>query len=189
MAAPLSISALSLDLAVALAQRPRGAGSTELARIVDGPKTTVQSALRVLAQHGLVARSGRQFTLARQRPGVEELVTLALRLPEPEAAIRLVLRASDVVEFACIDPGGFIVGERLHVEGDEMEAFETSLQTIAQERADVLPVLRFELGELVRITHSAIGLRTRVAGAEIVKGRVRRLGPPAAPLPPEVPSR
>jgi hypothetical protein len=149
----------------------------------------VQSALRVLVRHGLVVQSEAQFTLADQRRGVKELVALGLRLPESDQAIRLVLRASNVVEFACVDAGGFIVGERARVEEGEAEAFEASLETIARDRADVLPVLRFELDELVRITHSAIGLRTRVAAAEIVKGGVRRLGPSAASSTPEVLSR
>jgi hypothetical protein len=134
-------------------------------------------------------QSEAQFTLPDQRRGVKELVALGLRLPESDQAIRLVLRASDVVEFACVDAGGFIVGERARVEEGEAEAFEASLETIARDRADVLPVLRFELDELVRITHSAIGLRTRVAAAEIVKGGVRRLGPSAASSTPEVLAR
>src|SRR5207248_10297409 len=98
IAAPLSLSALSLEIVVALAQRPRGAGSSELARIVEGPKTSVQSPLRLLVRHGIVAQAAGQFSLADQRPGVPELVALGLRLGDPVDTIRLVLRASDVVE-------------------------------------------------------------------------------------------
>ena len=174
------MSALSLEIVVALAQLPRGAGSSELARIVEGPKTSVQSALRLLVRHGIVAQANGQFSLVDQRPGVAELVALGLRLGEPVDTIRLVLRASDVVEFACVDAGGFIVGERVRAEPDEAEAFESSLAAIARGRADTPIVLRFELDELARITHSAIGLRTRVAAAEILKGGIRRLGPSGA---------
>ena len=88
IAAPLSLSALSIDLVVALAQRPAGVGAGELARIVGGAPTSVQNGLRLLAAHGLVLRGASRYALVPGHPAAAELVALGLRLLAPESAIR-----------------------------------------------------------------------------------------------------
>ncbi len=175
---PLSISALSIDLLVALTQRPDGMGAGELGRLVDGAPTSVQSSLRTLATHHLIRRDGAKYLLAADHPGVEELVAAGLRLSSPEEALRLVLRASDSVEFASQDAGGFVVGLREKPNPASMAALERSLATISRGRPITVPtVLRFEIDELARIVHSAMGLRSRLRSATILKGAVRTPGP------------
>ena len=177
IATPLSLSALSLDLIIALAQRRGGIGSSELTRIVVGPPTTVQNSLRLLVAHGLVTRSGTRFALARAHPAAGEAVALGLRLAPPGAAMRLVVRASDSVEVAIADEMGLIVGLRADADPESLALLDSSLATIGRDRSDVPQVLRFETRELARILHSALGLRSRVAVADIVKGTVRPAGP------------
>ena len=180
IAAPLSLSALSIDLVVALAQRPAGVGAGELARIVDGAPTSVQNALRLLAAHGFVTRGSSRFALARDHPAAAELVALGLRLPPPDAAIRLVLRASDIVDFAAVDNAGFVIGTRPGTGTALLDALDDALATIRRDRAESMSVLRFESGELGRILNAAVGLRRRVLEAQIIKGVVRPVGPSAS---------
>lgn len=173
----MSLSALSIDLVIALAQRPDGIGAGELARIVDGPPTSVQNALRRLTIHGLVTRRVSRWTLESSHPAASELVSLGLRLAAPQEALRLVLCASDRVEFACMDGGGFIVGTGTRATPKAAGAFATSLEAIRRGREDVPIVLQFEIDELARIIHSAILLRTRIGSADVLKGGIRWAGP------------
>jgi hypothetical protein len=164
---------------VALAQRPDGVGTgaAALARTTQGAPTSVQNSLRSLAAHGLVRRGPGGYALAADQPAAEELIALGLRLAPPRAAIGLLIRANDSVEFACVDETGFIVGMQPNPAPDALARFETSIETIHRGRSDVPVVLRFDTDELARILRSALGLRTRVASAEIVKGGVRGVGP------------
>ena len=180
IAAQLSLSALSIDLVVALAQRPAGVGAGELARIVRGAPTSVQNGLRLLAAHGLVLRGASRYAFVPGHPAAAELVALGLRLVAPEAAIGLVLRACDSVEFASVDLTGFVVGTRPDASSESMAILESSLATIRRDRENVPVVLRFDSDELTRILRSAIGLRLRVMTATILKGTVRPVGPSAA---------
>ena len=177
IATSLSLSALSLDLIVALAQRPDGLGAGELTRIVAGPPTTVQNSLRLLTTHGLVIRDGSRFTLAGTHPAAAEVVALGLRLPPPDAATRIVVRANTSIEFAVADETGFIVGTRAEPDPEAVALLDSSLATIGRGRPEAPPVLRFETHELGRILRSAVALRRRVAAAEVIKGTVRAAGP------------
>jgi hypothetical protein len=126
----------------------------------------------------IVRREGSAFMLLPERVGVRELVALGLRLPSPTEVIRVVLRANEAVEFACLDASGFVVGERGASTEHAVGLLDATLDDIRRDRTDAVPVvLRFETGELIRILRSAVGLRTRVAMAEVVKGSVRRMGP------------
>ena len=133
--------------------------------------------IRLLAAHGLVTRAGSRYGLARQHPAAAEAVALGLRLPSPEAAIRVVLRASDSIEFAVADEDGFVVGIRVSPTAVSLAALEASLATIRRDRPELPPILRFETPELARILHSAMGLRRRVASATLVKGTHLPVGP------------
>jgi hypothetical protein len=176
-ATPLSLSALSIDMLVALAQRPDGFGAGELGRIVEGAPTSIQNNFRVLLGHGLAERQGSRYVLASDTPGVEELVGAGLRLAAPAQALRLVLRANSAVEFASEDLGGFIVGLRAKADPSAMEALERSIATVRRGRPVAVPaILRFEMEELSRIMHTAVGLRTRIASAMVLKGVVRSPG-------------
>jgi hypothetical protein len=148
-----------------------------LARIVDGPPTTVQNSLRQLVTHGLVTRDGARFILSELHPAAAEVVALGLRLPAPEAATRIVVRANTSIEFAVVDETGFIVGTRAEPGAESVALLDSSLATIRRGRPEVPPVLRFETHELGRILRSALGLRSRVAAADLVKGTVRPAGP------------
>jgi hypothetical protein len=127
--------------------------------------------------HGLVERVGSQYHLNSAARGAPEIVALGLRLPAPELAIRLVLRANEAVELAIFDPGGFVVGERGAGDGESLDRLDDALEAIRRDRADTPAVLRFQTGELARLIRTAIGLRSRVAMGEVVKGTVRRVGP------------
>jgi hypothetical protein len=176
-ATPLSLSALSVDILIALSNRADGIAAGELGRILDGAPTSIQNNLRVLTTHGLVQRQGSRYVLVVDEPGVEELVAAGLRLARPEDAIRLVLRANTTVEFATYDLGGFIVGLRARPDIPSIDALERSIGTIRRNRPVAVPaILRFEMDELVRIMHAAVGLRTRIAAALVVKGVVRTTG-------------
>jgi len=178
---PLSLSALSLDILIALDQAVGGLGAGPLGRVVDGPPTSVQNNLRVLLAHGLVQRTATRYSLVADAPAAEELAAAGLRLASPDAAIRLILRANPAVEFACQDPGGFVVGQATNADETAIVALERGIATIRRGRsAAVPPVLRFQIDELSRILHSAMGLRTRVASAVVVKGAVRAPGRSAA---------
>ena len=174
---PLSISALGFDILIALAQRPGGIGAGPLGRIVDGAPTSVQNTLRMLIANGLVRRTGTRYLVEPGAPGVEELVAAGLRLARPAAALRLVLRANDSVEFASEDPGGFVVGLRSEAEAPVAEALERSIATVRRGRSTGDPaILHFQFEELTRIVRSAVGLRTRLAAADVIKGSVRAAG-------------
>src|SRR5215210_1373052 len=88
IAAAFTLSALGLDLIVALDQRANGTGSSELARIVGGAPTSVHHSLGLLVAHGIVRRQSSAYTLASEHPAFAELVAVGLRLPAPTAAIR-----------------------------------------------------------------------------------------------------
>jgi hypothetical protein len=174
---PLSLSALGLDILVALDQVHQGLGAGPLGRVVDGPPTSVQNNLRSLSTAGLVRRSSTRYLLAADAPGAAELVTAALLLAPPEAAIRLVLRANPAVEFASEDPGGFVAGIAMDADETAQAALERALTIIRRGRpALVPPVLRFQMDEFARILHSAVGLRTRIAAATVLKGGIRTPG-------------
>jgi hypothetical protein len=174
---PLSLSALSLDVVVVLSLRPQGASGGELARLTGAAPTSVQNTLRLLAGHGLVMRRSAMHVLSFDHAAVPDIAAVGLRLRAPRDAMSLILRASDAVEFACVDAAGFVIGTRVHPDPASSAAFEAALATIRRDRPDVPVVLRFETEELARILHSALGLRTRVASAEVIKGLVRRVGP------------
>jgi hypothetical protein len=171
---PLSLSALSLDILVALDQAGSGLGSGPLGRVVEGPPTSVQNNLRALLAAGLVRRTATRYLLAVDAPGAVELVAAGLRLAVPEAAMRLVARANPAVEFASEDAGGFVVGLATNADEPSLAALDRAIATIRRDRpATFPPVLRFQMDELSRIIHSAIGLRTRLGAASVVKGAVR----------------
>ena len=88
MAAPLTLSALSLELAVVLAQRPDGSRAADLTRIAEAPHTSVQNSLRHLVDHGFVRRSGLLYWLVADHPAAPELVNLGLRVPPPKLRSR-----------------------------------------------------------------------------------------------------
>ena len=173
MTAPLTLSALSLGLAVALAQRPDGSRAAELTRIAEAPHTSVQNSLRHLVAHGFVRQSGPLFWLIADHPAASDLVNLGLRIPSPEAAIALVLRANDAVDFAFVDEIGFVVGERRADHPAAWLALDRSLTTIRRDR-DRPRIVRFETVELARILRSAMGLRARLARGEPLKGLLPR---------------
>jgi hypothetical protein len=171
---PLSLSALSLDILVALDQAALGLGAGPLGRVVEGAPTSVQNNLRALVASGLVRRTSTRYLLAVDAPGAEELVAAALRLAPPAAAMRLVARANPAVEFASEDGGGFVVGLATNADETSLAALDRAIAMIRRDRpATVPPVLRFQMDELSRIIHSAIGLRTRLGAASVVKGAVR----------------
>jgi hypothetical protein len=132
-----------------------------------------------MTAHGLFRRGSSKYALAVDHPAAAEVVAVALRLPPPKAAIRLVLRASTTAEFACVDEAGFIVGTRSNPDAGSLAALDAALAMIRRDRPNAPSVLRFEIAELGRLLHSAPVLRTRVASAEVLKG-VRRVGPLAA---------
>jgi hypothetical protein len=166
-----------MDILVALDQAHQGLGAGPLGRIVDGPPTSVQNNLRGLVTAGLVKRASTRYVLTADAPAAEELVAAAMRLPVPEAAIRLVLRATPAVEFASEDPGGFVVALAMSADEAANAALERAVTTIRRGRpATVPPVLRFSTDELGRILHSALGLRSRIAAATVVKGVIRTPG-------------
>jgi hypothetical protein len=173
--AALSLSALTLDVVVALAQRPNGAGATDLARMVRGAPTSVQNCLKLLVTHGLLDRDGLDYRLRREHPAMPELVALGLRLPDPLDAIRIVVRANDAVEFAAVDDGGYIVGTAASPSPAVAGILDDSLETIRRGRTPPPHILQFPMEDLVRILRSAMGLRGRLAAAQIEKGGIRRL--------------
>jgi hypothetical protein len=168
---------LSFDILVALDQAGPGLGAGPLGRAIEGPPTSVQNNLRALVSSGLIRRSATRYQLVADAPGAEELVAAGLRLAVPEAAIRLIARANPAVEFASEDPGGFVLGLANAVDDMAIAALERAMTTIRRGRpATVPPVLRFQMDELTRILHSAVGLRTRIGAASVVKGAVRAPG-------------
>ncbi len=168
----LTLSPLAMDLLVALSQRPDGSRAADLARIVAAPPTSVTGVLRDLGGHGVVTRNGWTYHLATEHPAHHELLELCLRLPSPEFAIEIVLRANDAIEFACVDPGGFIASER-SAAPESQAALEMAIETIRRDRADAPYVLRFSVSDLNRIAQSAVGLRARLKAGRVLKGRVR----------------
>jgi hypothetical protein len=168
----LSLSPLAMDLLVALSQRSGGTRVADLARFVQAPATSVSGTLRDLAAHGVVRRNGMTYEIAIDHPAHRELLELSLRLPSPGFAIETVLRASDAIEFACVDPGGFIASERSAAPGSGA-ALEMAIETIRRDRPDAPHVLRFSTADLNRIAQSAMGLRARLQAGRVIKGRIR----------------
>ena len=100
----------ALRALVALNQRPDGCGLRELARVVGLGPTSVQRALELLGEDGLVQHAGGRepFHLDGSEPAVEAAVALAHRLLDPREAIRIALVASRVPRFAGEDERGFL---------------------------------------------------------------------------------
>jgi hypothetical protein len=174
---------------VVLSQRPTGLGAGELVRLTDAAPTSLQNTLRLLVANGLVGHRSSRYFLSTDHPALAEVVATGLRLATPQDALLLVMRASEYVEFACIDEAGFVIGTQANADPDSAAAFEGAIATIRRDRGDVPVVLRFETEELARILQSAIGLRTRIASAQPVKGIVRRVGPLAVDRRPDGPGR
>ena len=186
--AALNLSALSLEIVVALGQRPSGMGAGELARITRGAPTSIQNQVRGLVGGQIVARDAGRLALNPAHPARAELVALGLRLAPPRIAMRLVVSANPAVEFATVDDGGFVMALSDKPAVEDLATLDTALAIIRRDRADVPMIVRFSMEDLARILRSAVGLRTRIAAAELLKG-VRRTGPSGAMHRPFVPGR
>src|SRR5207253_2842192 len=69
-------------------------------------------ALRRLSELGLVERYGQRhphYRLVQPHPAVPEFVALALRLPEPEQALSVVVRSSPAVWYAAAADDEFMI--------------------------------------------------------------------------------
>lgn len=168
MGSRLALASHLFDIVLVLSQRPGGARLAEISAVLDLAPSSVQSGLRTLTVNGLVVRGARATYSLAPHPAIDALVAFAARRADPGEATLVVLRSNEGVVFACRDEGGFVVAERM-ADDRSRAALDRVLGTIAADRSDAPPVLRFADDQLRRLLRSALGLRARVGQATVVK--------------------
>lgn len=170
----INLSGTGLEIVLALSQSS-GARASELAAILQLPLTTVDAAVRVLVNLGVLERDARRrrYTLRTQHAALAELVALAERMPAAERAMDIVLRASDAVGFAGRDGEGYIVVFE-PTAGMQREALEGALERIGTGRDPALHVIRFGAAEFDRLLRVVPSLRARAVASNHVKGHLGR---------------
>jgi hypothetical protein len=174
----LALTAISLDIVIALRSDPDGLRLTQIAGAIGSPVSSVQAALRSLVQHGLAERVGPvppRYRLT-DHPAATPLERLALLLPEPAHVIGIVLRADPDVVYATVDRAGFVVGLEDGDRADGGTRLGEALSTVRGSRPDAPPVDISSMEELRRMLRVSLGLRARLDDAVAVKGRVGARG-------------
>lgn len=175
----LTLTPISFDIVIALAQLPDGLRLSSLAHAIGSPVSSVQAALRVLVANRLAVRRGSSppvYALAATHPAGRALQELALALPEPAHATAIAVRANPAVELAVVDSAGFLVGIASSGDAAARARLTDTLAAIRTRRPDVPPVELVDQAELTRHLAVSLGLRDRVRRAVVLKGRIPRTG-------------
>ena len=176
---PLIASRAALELALALAQRPDGARLAELAEATRRPLTTIQKAVSILVDDGVVDRERSRRPRYRGRPDthlLEPILDLAARQLPAARVMEVTLRANPAVEFAARDRRGYIVVESAQAEPAHRIALDEALARVA--RARPLPaVTRYEHDALARQLRDDRSPRRRASRATILRGSAPRSFP------------
>lgn len=196
-------SPLASAVLVALTQTdPSGLNLRDLARACGARDSSVQRALALLSEEGLIERreggSGASYALG-QHPLQRELLALALHETPLTAALGAMARANPAVEFAGIDERGVLVVFRARSTAEERLRLRGTLDLLRPPP----PLTSFEHDALVERLLEQPELRERASKATILAGslarsfpdrrrhgdprRARRLGRPHPSL--RVPSR
>jgi len=165
-----------LAVTIALHQRPDGARLTTLAGAVDKVTSrTVQSALRRLSELGLVERYGQRhphYRLVQPHPAVPEFVALALRLPEPEQALSVVVRSSPAVWYAAAADDEFMIVQFDDAPEPAMAKLQQAIEIMGARGRPMPRVVRFPRAEFLRLLRVAIGFRVQALALAPIKGHL-----------------
>lgn len=162
-------------VATALTQRAGGLGLSEVARAVVAGPSSVQRALDVLLEAGLVTRhdgARPRFELTDD-PATEPLLSLVRAVTPSEGHIGVIARANPGVEFASIDEDGVLLVISWNADTEALVRLERATRGLA------LPVTTIDHDELRGRLPNEPELRDRTAGATILKGTVARSFPDA----------
>ncbi|MGH2748380.1 MAG: nucleotidyltransferase domain-containing protein [Actinomycetota bacterium] len=172
----------ALEAVAALGQRPDGLRLTDLAAAVGMPSSSAQRALELLGADGFVDRhAGRaRHRLVRDHPAVAALEQLALRSLPADAALDIVVRANDSIEFAGKDADGYLVVIRGLADPADEVRLAAAIETTNADRNDARPVACVRHDE-VRGPSPDPGLRARAASMTILRGSVERSFPAPSP--------
>ena len=167
----------ALEAVIALDQRPEGLRLADVAAILGTGPSSAQRALELLVSDGLVGRGGagrRFYRLEAGHPAAPALVALASRGLPVEAAVDLVCRANQAVEFAGRDEEGYLLVTRRLADPADEARLGRALAAINADRADARPMTRYAHDEVRDFLLGDRRLRDRAIGMTIVRGSVDR---------------
>jgi hypothetical protein len=167
----------SLEVVIALHQRPEGARLTDLVSAVGLRARPVETILRRLIQVGLVDRERTRhprYHLVRDHPATPELIGLALRVPAPARSLTVAVRASPAVWYAPADDDEFMVVHHDNSQPSALASLEEAFQVVSARDRAMPRVVRFSREEFLRLLRVAIAFRVRALALKPVKGNVLR---------------
>jgi uncharacterized protein len=171
----LVASELAVRALLALAQRPDGLRTVEIADILGAPFSSVERAVDVLLDDDLAERRDRRV-VAASTPRACEAVRFAMALVVPHEAIAAVARANPAVEFAGIDDDGVLLVTRRFAEPADEVRLERALADLRslQGGPTVEVLAKSDLREQLL---DDLGPRHRALGMRILAGSVDRSFP------------
>jgi hypothetical protein len=169
------VSAIGLDIVLAVSQVPNGLRLTEVATVIGSPVSSVQSALRTLDADGLVRRRGDRYSLALDHHARDQMVALATVLPESGHVVAIIVRSNPAVRFAAADSSGFVVVDGVP-SSDAVRALDQQLDLIRATQPALPEILRLQFAEFERLLAVDLQFRSRMDTAVSLKGHV----PPTA---------
>lgn len=165
----------SLEVVIALHQRPDGARLADLLSAAQLRPRRVETILRRLIELGLVERESvrhPRYRLVREHPAALELVGLALRVPRPERSLTVAVRASPAVWYAAADADEFMVVHHESSEPSTLARLEEAFQLVGARDRAMPRIVRFSRNEFFRLLRVALAFRVRALALKPVKGSV-----------------
>lgn len=169
----LLASRLSGLVASALAQHADGLGLTEIARAVGGRPSSVQRALDLLIEAGVVTRRDRprpRFSLT-ETPAIEPLLALVSAITPTKEVVQAVVRANPGVEFASLDHDGVLLVTTWNVSNGAQSRLHRAIARLSS------PVTLLEHHDLRERLPDEPSLGERAAAGTILKGSLARSFP------------
>ena len=169
-------SPLALDVLLALSQRRDGASLSEIARAVDAPLPSVQVAVRLLVEDGLLSKDRQRRPRYRTSAGhraSDALLALAARAADPSRAIDVTVRANPSIEFAARDRRGYLLVESPLADPRDVLLLDQGLARIN----GAILLERTSHADVVHCLREDPALRERARRATIIKGRLARSFP------------
>lgn len=173
-----TLSPIGLDIVLAASQVPHGIRLSDLATVIGSPVSSVQTALRILAAHGIIRRHGGsvpRYGVSIAHPAWEQIVDLATVLPEPEHAMAIILRSNPAAAFAAVDAHGFVVAVDDSLDAEAHMLLERHLNLVRATHHPLPALLRIPFDEFGRLVAVDLELRRRLEAAITLKGGLPRV--------------
>ena len=165
----------ALRTLLVLSQRSGGMRTSDVARALGISYTGAEKALGILGADSLVGAAKRQYTFVTS-PRALEAVRFALAFLPPEAALAVLARGNEAVEFAgADDEGGFVVFRRFSA-----PVAEARMRQAVEVMRGLAPGVRIEFAskeDLREQLRDDVAPRLRAAGMRVLAGTVDRTFP------------